>query len=127
MQTWPFAFAPKYQPALALLGIRPDNSQVTTDDDGFHATFGHLSVHTPWSNVKDVQVSRDYQAIKAIGPRGSFKDRGATFGTNTVGGVCLCFHEGVTALAGPLIKHPGLTVTVADIDGLAAEVRSRIN
>ncbi len=126
MQTWPFAFAPKYQPALALLGIRPDNSMVTTSDEGFEARFGHLSVKTPWSNVKGTQITRNYTAIKAIGPRGSFKDRGATFGSNLDAGLCVCFHKGVTALAGPLVKHPGLTVTVADVEGLQAEIEKHI-
>ncbi len=125
-KTWEFSFAPKYQPLLALGGFRPDNSWVRTDDEGFHAKFGHLTVDTPWSNVKDVRITRDYTAVKAIGPRGSFKDRGATFGTNTRAGVCVCFHDGVTALAGPLLRHPGLTVTVADVEGLEAEVRSRL-
>lgn len=125
-RTWPFSFEPKYQPLLALLGIRPDNSMVTTSPEGFEARFGRLSVRTPWSNVKGTQLTRDYRAFKAIGPRGSMKDRGATFGSNTAEGLCLCFHEPVEALAGKLMRHPGLTVTVADCAGLQAEVEAHL-
>lgn len=126
VRTWPFAFDPTYKWLLAGLGIRPGTAMVTTDDEGFEARFGMLRVRTPWSNVKGTMLTRDYTAIKAIGPRASLKDRGATFGTNTAAGLCLCFHEPVTGLAGRLVRHPGLTVTVADCEGLQAEVEARI-
>ncbi len=55
----------------------------------------------------------------AGGPHLSFADRGATFATSTEGGVCIRFHRPVRALLpfGPL-RHPALTVTVAEPDRL---------
>jgi hypothetical protein len=126
-QRFAFEFHPRFRPLLAVLGVRPGNSGVKVDDEWFEARFGRWQVRTPVSNLSDVQITRDYRAIKAIGPRGSMADRGATFGSTTRGGVCVCFHEPVTALAGHWMPHPGLTVTVADLDGLAAAVRQRID
>lgn len=126
-QRFSFAFDPRFRRPLALLGVRPATCEVTIDDDHFDARFGRWRVRTPVSNLADVMVTRDYRAIKAIGPRGSLADRGATFGSSTRAGVCVCFHEPVTALAGPLMRHPGLTVTVEDPEGLAAAVRARID
>jgi hypothetical protein len=53
-------------------------------------------------------------------------DRGLTFGTTTEGGVCLTFDQPVTGLD-PLgvLRHPGLTVTVDDVEGFVTAVRER--
>lgn len=121
--TFPFRFDRASLP-LRALGISPSTSGVTVSDATFEARFGPWSCTTPLANVKDVRITRDYTAVKAIGPRGSFADLGATFGTSTVGGVCVCFHERVAALT-PAPVHPGLTVTVADLEGLARLLRER--
>lgn len=84
-------------------------------------------MRTRLTNITDVQVSGPYSAVKAIGPRMSLSDRGATFGSTTDGGACVKFREPVRALAGPLVRHPGLTMTVADPETFAADVRSRIS
>ena len=126
-QRFAFAFDPRFRRVLAVLGVRPSTSWVVIDDDHFEARFGRWRVRTPVTNLSDVTITRNYQAIKAIGPRGSFADRGVTFGSSTRGGVCVCFHDPVTALAGRLVRHPGLTVTVDDLEGLADAVRSRID
>ncbi len=123
--TFSFDFDPRYARLLKVVfGATPENSHVLLTDQRFSARFGRFRCSTSLDNVKDVQITRDYTAIKAIGARGSMKDRGASFGSNTVGGVCLCFHEPVKALA-PARIHPGLTVTVGDLEGLAAAVRER--
>ena len=125
-EVFPFAFEDRYAWMLRPLGVRPDNSRVTVTDEGFEAVFGRWSLRTPWTNVKDVQITRDYHWFKAIGPRGSFADRGVTMGSSTEAGVCICFHEPVSCLLPrPRFPHPGLTVTVEDCEGLAAEVRRR--
>jgi len=126
-QRFTFAFDPRFRRLLGALGVRPSNSWVEVDDDHLEARFGRWRVRTPRSNLADVRITRDYLAIKAIGPRGSLADRGATFGTTTRGGVCICFHEPVTALAGRLMRHPGLTVTVDDLEGLADAIRTRLD
>lgn len=111
---------------LAVLGLRPSNTGVEVSDTDLDIDFGAWGCHTPLSNVCDVQITRDYTAIKAIGARASAKDRGATFGTSTVGGVCICFKEPVKALL-PIAFNTAVTVTVEDLDGLAALLRERCN
>lgn len=123
MARFGFRFEPVAGP-LRLLGISPSTSWVEVTDDELDVRFGPWSCRTPLSNVEDVRTTWDYSAIKAIGPRGSFADLGATFGTATRGGVCVCFREPVAALT-PLRVHPGLTVTVEDVEGLAALLRER--
>jgi len=125
-ERFPFAFDPRFQRLLGLLGIRPSNSEVVLTDTAFTARFGRFRAHTPVTNLKDVQITHDYRWFKAIGPRGSAADRGASFGSNTRAGVCVCFHEPITALMGRWQRHPALTVTVADPGGLAAAIRRRI-
>lgn len=109
---------------LRALGIAPGTTGVEVTDHEYRVRFGPWSCSTPLANIRDVQVTRDYAAHRALGPRGSFADLGATFGTSTVAGVCTCFHEPVAALT-PMAVHPGLTVTVADVDALATLLRVR--
>jgi hypothetical protein len=127
VQTFDFAFDPRFRGFLRLLGVHPGNASVTLDDEHFDARFGHWRLKTPVSNLKEVRITRDYHWFKAIGARGSATDRGCTFGSNADAGVCVCFHEPVGALIpSDVLRHPGLTVTVADVDGLADAVRQRI-
>lgn len=126
-QRFAFAFDPRFRRLLGVIGVRPDTAWVTIDDTWFTARFGRFRVRTPITNLADVMITRDYRWYTAIGPRGSFADRGATFGTTTAAGVCVCFHEPVTALAGRLVRHPGLTVTVEDPETLAAAIRARLD
>jgi hypothetical protein len=121
-----FAFDRRFARLLALGGIRPDTAEVVLTDTELTARFGRLRLTTPWSNVRSVEVTRGYRWFKAIGPRASLADRGATFGTNAEAGACVCFHTPVPALAGERLPHPGLTVTVADPEGLAASIRRRL-
>lgn len=121
--TFRFRFDPVSLP-LRALGIWPSTCRVDVTETHLDVRFGPWSCRTLLSNVKDVRITRDYTAVKAIGPRGSFADGGATFGTSTVGGVCICFRRKVAALT-PAAVHPALTVTVEDLEGLAAELRAR--
>lgn len=125
-QRFTFAFEPRFRRLLAVLGVRPDTAWVRLDDEWLTVRFGPFRVRTPVTNLADVMITRDYRWYRAIGPRGSLADRGATFGTSTAAGVCVCFHEPVTALAGRLVRHPGLTLTVEDPEGLAAAIKERI-
>ena len=57
---------------------------------------------------------------RPAGPaRLAITDRGLTFASNRDRGVCISFHSAVTGIdrAGR-IRHPELTVTVRDVDGL---------
>ncbi len=125
-QRFEFAFDPRYRPLLALMGIRPDNSEVVLTDERFVAHFGRMRISTRFSNIEGTQTSGSYRAIKAIGIRASLADWGATFGTNTDAGLCVCFREPVKGLFGGFKRHPGLTVTVADVEGLRAAIEDRI-
>lgn len=127
METFDFAFDPRYRRWLALLGIRPDTAVLSLTDDGrLVVHFGRWRLDTPLANVVGTQVTSGYQWFKAIGARGSFADRGVTFGTNCERGVCVLFREPVPALLpGRLVLHPGMTATVADPDRLVASLEAR--
>lgn len=125
MPRFAFDFEGKFRPlVLAAAGATPSNSEVVVEDGRFIARFGRYTVDTPVTNIRKTETSGPYRWYRAIGPRGSFSDGGATFGSTTRGGVCLTFTEPVTALAGRLMPHPGLTVTVADPDGLVAAIEA---
>lgn len=119
-----FAFEKKYLPALAAIGVSPLTARVDVSDTLLDARFGPWRCRTPIRNISCVQQSGPYSAVKAIGARGSFADRGATFGTTTAGGVCVEFKDPVKILdPSGIILHPGLTLTVRDRDGFEEAVR----
>jgi hypothetical protein len=123
-----FAFDPRFRVPLALLGVRPSTCEVIVDDERFVARYGPWRLSTSIANVEDVTVTRGYHWFRAIGPRGSMKDRGATFGTNGWAGTCVSFRQPVGALLGEgRFEHPGLTVTVEDPDALADAIRRRLS
>jgi hypothetical protein len=121
-----FAFDPRFRVPLALAGVTPGHAHVTVTTTRLLARFGPWSVDTPLDNVAGVCVTGPYRWYRAIGPRGSFADRGATFGSTTEGGVCVRFHDPVPGLEPVgLVRHPGLTMTVDDPDAMAALLRRR--
>ena len=119
-------FDPPWRTLLGVAGIRPATSGVVLDDDGFHARFGRLRVDTPWSNVAGSCRMGPFRWYRAIGPRLSLADRGATFGSSVDGGVCVTFHRPVAGLFGSRRVHPGLTVTVEDPDALHAAMTAQL-
>lgn len=126
MERFPFQFDDRYRGLLRVMGVRPETAEVVlTDDDRLVATFGRLRVDTPLSNLSSTQITRNYKWYKAIGARGSLADRGATMGTNCDAGLCVCFHEPIKLLFGSFARHPGLTMTVADPEGLQAAIERR--
>ncbi len=101
-------------------------SGLELDAAGLRVRLGPWLVTTPLSNIAGAEVSGPYSALRGLGIRLSLADRGLTFGTTTEGGVCLRFHEPVTGLdPWGLLRHPGLTVTVAEPD-LVAEAINRV-
>ncbi|MEX0831632.1 MAG: hypothetical protein WD007_03425 [Nitriliruptoraceae bacterium] len=120
-----FAFDHAARALLPVIGVRPSNCVVEVNDTALTARFGPWELTTPLANISGVCVTGPYLWIKAIGPRGSMVDRGATFGTNARAGCCVTFHTPVGALLGPdRFLHPGLTVTVTDPDDLAQHLLS---
>ncbi|MCP3994395.1 MAG: hypothetical protein GY722_04915 [bacterium] len=104
----------------------PGNSSVTLTEDGrFVAKFGRWIIDTPLDNIDCVKATGPYRRYRAIGLRGSRVDHGITFGTSAAGGVCITFFEPIPRLIPGMNSHPGLTVTVADTDGLAEAIEAR--
>jgi hypothetical protein len=107
---WPVAHA-----ALRVLGVHLDTSGVWIDDDMLVAVFGPWRLTTTTGNIAGARTTGPYAAWRVIGARLSWADRGLTFGTSTRAGVCIGFHEPVPGIEPTgLVRHPSLTVTVAD-------------
>jgi hypothetical protein len=122
MTRFEFAFDTTYQLLGRAVGVSPASSWVAVDGDRFEARFGPWRVRTELSNVSAAEVTGPYSVLKTIGPAHlSARDRGLTFATNPRRGVCILFDEPVRGID-PVgaIRHPGLTVTVADPEGLVA-------
>jgi hypothetical protein len=126
IEQFEFEFDPQFRPLLALIGVTRSTAHVTLTPERLVAHFGSWTCETPIDNVRDVCRTGPYHWYKAIGPRGSFVDRGLTFGTTTKGGVCVLLREPVPGLA-PVgsLRHPGLTLTLAEPDRFVASLRRR--
>ena len=116
-----FAFEPAYQRLARLFGITPGTALVALNDGDLWARFGPWRVTTPCSNIVGAAVTGPYRFLKAAGPaRLSLVDLGLTFATNGRQGLCMRFRDAVPGLEPTgRLRHPGLTVTVADCKGLA--------
>ncbi len=122
-----FRFAKAYRRPAALFRIRPDTAWVEVDGEMLRAHFGRWRLTTPLGNISDVATTGPYAFLKTAGPaRLAVTDRGLTFATNGERGVLISFRSPVRCLdpTGRL-RHPELTVTVEDVDGLAALLRPR--
>jgi hypothetical protein len=121
-----FRFADAYRRPARLFGITPQTAWVAVGADTLRARFGRWRLTTPRSNISGVSVTGPYAFLKTAGPaRLAVTDRGLTFATNGARGVLISFHSPVRCLD-PLgvLRHPELTVTVADIDGLVRCLRA---
>jgi hypothetical protein len=123
-----FAFAPAYRPLARVFGIASSNAWVDVSDDAFAAHFGPWRVSTPLGNVTDVAITGPYAFLKTAGPaRLAITDRGLTFATNGDRGVLVTFAGPVRGLDPlGLLRHPELTVTVADTERLAGVLSERL-
>lgn len=126
MTTFAFRFDPAYRVAALPFGVMPATTSVEVEAGELRARFGPWRVRTPLTNVIGTEISGPYSFVKTAGPAHlSFTDRGVTFATNGERGLCIRFREPVRALdPSGRLRHPGLTVTVNDIDGLAAALAS---
>lgn len=126
MTRFPFAFETRYSWLLRPFGVSADNSAVTVTDDELQVAFGRFRVQTRLDNIAGIERSGGYRFWKAIGLRGSMVDSGITFGTTTEAGVCIKFIEKIPpVIPYPKSGHRGMTVTVADPDGLVAALAER--
>jgi hypothetical protein len=122
-----FRFAERYRrPALAF-GVTPKRARVDVEAEHLVVRFGLWRVKTALANVSAVEVTGPYAYWKTAGPaRLAVTDRGLTFATNGDRGVCISFRSPVPGFEPfGVLRHPTLTVTVRDVDGLAAMLTSR--
>ena len=117
-----FAFAPRYRVLSRPFGIKPESAWVGVSEEILDVRFGPWHLTTTTANISDVAVTGPYALWKTAGPaRLAATDRGLTFATNGTRGVRICFHRPVRGIEPlGLIRHPELTVTVADVEGLAS-------
>jgi hypothetical protein len=123
---FPFEFEPSFRYVALPFGITPGSARVVLTDSDFEARFGLWRVRTPVGNLAAVELTGPYGFLKTIGPAHlSWADRGLTFATNRRQGVCVRFHEPVPGIEpSGRLRHPGLTVTVADCSGLQRAVQA---
>ena len=122
-----FRFDRWHRLAALPFGVAPSSAhvEVATSADGervLTARFGPWCVTTPVENVAGTETSGPYSLVKTAGPAHvSLKDFGLTFATNGSEGLCIRFRRSVPGVAPTgLLRHPALTVTVDDVQGLAA-------
>ncbi|MEP6599957.1 MAG: hypothetical protein ABJB98_11000 [Actinomycetota bacterium] len=126
VQEFGFRFDPRYRRAARLFGVNERSASITVTDDSLRVRFGRWRVCTPLTNISHVQFTGPYAFLKTAGPaRLGLTDRGLTFATNSVRGVCVEFRrpiKGIDPLG--MLRHPNLTVTPADCDGLAQALQT---
>jgi hypothetical protein len=119
-RTFDLPFDPLYRWMGLPFDVRPETTQVEVTDDEVVIRFGHWSTRIDRSTITEAEVTGPYAFAKTAGPPHlSLADRGLTFATNGQRGVCLRLSRPVKGID-PLgvIKHPGVTVTVDDPQGL---------
>ena len=122
-----FAFAEAYRLAARPFGVQPGNASVEVGERSLRVNYGRWLVETPLANITHVAITGPYRFIKTAGPaRLGVTDRGLTFASNGDRGVCIEFDRPVWGFDRlGLIRHPNLTVTVADVDRLARLLTGR--
>lgn len=126
--TFDFDFDPEYRAMALLFGVTPARTGVEVAGGRFVARYGFWHVETDVANIAGTEISGPYRIWTTIGPAHlSLSDRGLTFASNRRRGLCIKFTEPVPGLEPTgRLRHPGLTVTVADVDGLARALASAV-
>ncbi|KAA1373655.1 hypothetical protein [Aeromicrobium fastidiosum] len=116
-----FDWQPSYRHAARLFGVTPRRAWVKVGDGRLIVRFGGWTLTSALDNVAGTDVTGPYAFVKTAGPPHlSLADRGITFATNGERGLCVSFREPVPGIDPTRrIRHPGATITVADVDGLA--------
>ena len=120
MQRFEFRFAPAYQLAARPFGITPERAWVQVSDERLLANYGPWRLSTKLANISRVAITGPYRFYRTAGPaRMGITDGALTFASNGEQGVLLSFRKRAPAIDPlRLIRHPELTVTVADVHGL---------
>jgi hypothetical protein len=125
LNTFDFWFTPAYRAAGLCFGITPNTTEAVLTPSDMSVRFGPWRVQTSLDNIEEVAITGPYVFLKTAGPaRLALTDRGLTFATNGHRGVLLSFRSPIKGIEPTgLLRHPELTLTVADVDGFAARVR----
>jgi hypothetical protein len=120
VQRFEFRFTRPYRLAARPFGITPQNAWVQVDDQHLLANYGPWRLRTTLANISRVAITGPYAFYRTAGSaRLGVTDGGLTFASNGDQGVLLSFRKRVPAIDPfRLIRHPELTVTVADVSGL---------
>lgn len=119
-QRFDFEWDPALTWAARMFGVSPNSAWVEIENGWLTAHFGPWLCRTPVDNVISAERTGPYQLWKVAGPAHlSLSDLGLTFATTAAAGVCIRFRRPVPGID-PVgaIRHPSLTVTVADVDRL---------
>jgi hypothetical protein len=121
-----FRFTTPYRLAGLPFGVISSTCEVRVGGGRLLARLGPWHVQTALDNIADVAITGPYTFVKTAGPAHlSLADRGLTFATNGDRGVCLMMGEPIPGIDPfGLLRHPNLTLTVADCDGLADAVQA---
>ncbi len=124
MSTHAFRFAPAYRLPGLVFGVTPATARVEVTGGELRVRYGLWRLRTPLANVAGCQVTDGYTFLKTAGPAHlSLVDHGVSFATCGGPGLCVSFHEPVTAIDWVgRIKHPAATMTVEDPERLRAEL-----
>jgi hypothetical protein len=119
-----FRFAPAYRAAGLCFGILPGTTGAIVAPNRLIVHFGPWRVHTALDNIQEIAITGPYAFLKTAGPaRLGLTDRGLTFATNGDRGVRLTFRSSIKGIEPTgLLRHPELTLTVADVNGLANRI-----
>lgn len=126
MTRFRFRFAAAYLPAGAAFGVTPWTAWVDLTPAELSVRYGPWTLRTATANIARARVTGDFAYLKTAGPPHlSFADRGISFAPNGERAVCLLLHDPVpgidpTGLLDARLRHPGVTLGVADVDGLLA-------
>jgi hypothetical protein len=115
--------------AARIFGVSPSSAWVEIQSGWLTAHFGPWVCRTPVDNVISAEQTGPYRWWKVAGPAHlSVADLGLTFATTAAAGVCIRFRHPVPGID-PLgaIRHPSLTVTVADVHRLVRALGGQAN
>ncbi|MBA3575719.1 MAG: hypothetical protein H0W37_12340 [Pseudonocardiales bacterium] len=117
-----FRFTPGYLLAGLPFGITPWTARVQVDAEVLAIRFGWWRLRTPVTNIVGTAVTGPFGFLRTAGSaRLSLADVGLTCATNGERGLCIRFAQPVRGIEPfGVLRHPAVTVTVADPERLAA-------
>lgn len=126
VERFEFAFTPIFRRLGRCFGVSPRTAWAEVSDDSLDVHFGPWRIRSSLLNISTVEPTGPYAFSKTAGPARLSLDRGLALATNSDHGLLVTFHEAVRGIEPfGLVRHPDLTITVADPEALAEELRAR--